>query len=333
MGVSHLALLCRYIGKSNVILCDKSRFVRGIFSFIGFNTVASMSCASIDFGAIGGIIIATPTVTHGKILKWAIQKNVPIFVEKPLTLDVQSNIKLGQLAAKSNATIQVGFVMRYVASFQKLKKIVDHGLLGRVLRYKATMFGNVVSKKTDKRSWKGDYAAGGGCLNEYGPHIIDLVSYLFGPICAVKSSTMFKVFSHAADDQISAEIEHSLGAKGSIEIDWCNPMMRKSIIEIKIEFENGMVRVDNSTIEVRSDECGMGDQRQYENIRDFKVPNVEYYLRGEEFSLEIEDFLKICKDRREKFGGKNISYAMATFSDGCAVDLVIDEIARKVGLK
>ena len=61
--------------------------------------------------------------------------------------------------------------------------------------------------------------------------------------------------------------------------------------------------------------------------------NVAYYLRGEEFSLELEEFLGACVGRRLSIDDSIPASTTPRLEDGFEVDRLIDEIARKAGLK
>jgi len=53
---------------------------------------------------------------------------------------------------------------------------------------------SVVLKESNK-GWRNDYSKGGGCLFDYGPHCLDLATYLFGSDVLVQSSALKKIFS------------------------------------------------------------------------------------------------------------------------------------------
>ena len=64
-----------------------------------------------------------------------------------------------------------------------------------------------------------------------------------------------------------------------------------------------------------------------------KPKNVGFYLRGEEFSLELEEFLGACVGRNFHVDETVSNDITALLKDGCEVDQLIDKIACKVGLK
>ncbi len=339
MGMSHLALCTPYVGKNNIALCDTKRLTRQFFRFIGYRTFASVDDAARKLKRIGGIVVATPTSSHAALGRWAIERNIPVFIEKPLTLDVAASEQLEHAAAAAGVPAQVGFVMRYVASFQRLRTLVRDGSLGRVQSYSASMLGNVMTSPPAAGSWQGDFARGGGCLNEYGPHIIDLCSFLFGPVASIEDAQATQVHSVEADDRTTVRWTHAPNGTapvvpGELLIDWADAGKRKSVIEFVVTFEHARVRVDNSTVQATyHPDSSPSDEQRAEVDLTVQPANVGFYLRGEEFSLELEDFLGLCG-----YGEQRVDHAFpadttAHLADGREVDRLIDQIARKAGLK
>ncbi len=334
MGMSHLALITQYVGKANIALCDSKLTTRMIFRFLGYRTFSSVDTAAKKLGKLAGIVIATPTSSHALLSRWAIESNVPFFVEKPLTLDAEQSSELVTQAEKSNVNSQVGFVLRYIATFQRLRQLVNDGHLGKVKSYSASMRGFVITKPPSPDSWQGNFSKGGGCLNEYGPHVIDLCRFIFGAISKVESAAMKQVYSTNADDSVFVDWRHEGNITGHLEIDWSDPSKRKSVNEFRVEFEHANVRVDNSALEVDWHDGASSLPKTITQIDTSVEPkNVGFYLRGEEFSLEIEDFLSICLGSNQHVDPTISTDTKPSLSDGCEVDRLIDEIAKKVGLK
>jgi predicted dehydrogenase len=306
-----------------------------LFKLLGYTTFANVDLAASKVDRVEGVLIATPTHSHAQLAKWAISKGVPCFIEKPLTLDFNASNELRALAsANKGVPVQVGFVLRYVASFLRLRQLVQSNSLGLMLGYTASMRGNVILKPPSTESWQGNFKNGGGCLNEYGPHIIDLCRFIFGPVERVDDVQMEQVFCTHADDKIDFSFFHSNGSTGKVEVDWCDTTKRKSVVEFKVKFEFAEVRVDNSTVEISwNEDCRMCHERRLEIDAPIRPFNVAYYLRGEEFSLELEEFLGACVGRRLSVDNALPVDTTARLEDGCEVDRLIDEIARKAGLK
>lgn len=334
MGLSHLAQITPYVGKSNVGLVERKRSVRIVFSLMGYNTFGSLDEARKQIGKPQGIIIATPTSAHAVVAEWAIENQVPFFVEKPLTLDVERSGSLVRQANAAGVPAQTGFVMRYVTTFQRLRTLVADGQLGAVRSYKASMRGNVLTRPPKRHDWQGDFERGGGSLNEYGPHIIDLCRFIFGDVTKLTSVAKGTVLSTNADDWIEIEWLHASGVAGAVSINWCDTSKRKSVITIEAEFDNAKVRVDNSGIKLDWNNVAEVKNASREEPETAVQPaNVGFYLRGEEFALEMEDFLGTCLGTSLYVDMNFPRNITPKLEDGYAVDRLIHIVAKKAGLK
>jgi len=334
MGMSHLAILTQYLGKNSVSLCDTKIVTRILFRLLGYKTFSSVNLAANNIEQFNGVLIATPTFSHAPLVRWAIEKKLPCFVEKPLSLDVKTSKELTALADAARVHVQVGFVMRYLASFQRLRQLVKNKEFGQLHGYKASMRGNVITKPPSQDDWQGDFSRGGGCLNEYGPHIIDLSRFIFGSISDVGVVEIDRVYSSHADDRISVDWTHENSIQGHLEIDWCDTTKRKSVIEFRVFFEHANLRADNSTIEIEwNDSSPLSPETRAMIAEPLHTQNVAYYLRGEEFSLELEDFLSKCYGYNLSVDEVYLDENTAYLKDGYEVDRLIDEIARRANLK
>lgn len=79
------------------------------------------------------LVIASPTEYHVTHLKLALNSKVKaIFCEKPFTSDLRSGIDLMDSIRNSDKVICINFMRRWDLFYQKCKKIIDSGELGRI---------------------------------------------------------------------------------------------------------------------------------------------------------------------------------------------------------
>jgi myo-inositol 2-dehydrogenase/D-chiro-inositol 1-dehydrogenase len=83
---------------------------------------------------VDALLIATPGQFHESILAPALERGLPVFCEKPLTLDAASSLRIVELEQKRDRpVVQVGFMRRFDAGFRRLKDVADQGALGELL--------------------------------------------------------------------------------------------------------------------------------------------------------------------------------------------------------
>ncbi len=326
MGLSHMAILNRLLDKGSVALCDSSALSRYVFGKLGIRTFKSLDVALASGTAWQGAVVATPTSSHFPIAQALLQRGIPCFIEKPLTLDPAKSQRLADLQAGQGTLVQMGLVTRFIQPFVRLRGIARGGVLGKPLRYRARMMGNVVTKP-DNASWRTDFQRGGGCLNEYGPHLLDLCRSIFGEVQQLQTATYGQVHSTRGDDRFDIGWQHTSGAQGELLLDWCDTSRRKSAMDIDVHFDHGTVRANNAemSVQVAPDAPVSAEQRALLQAPALPYP-VNFYLRGEEFSLQLEIFLQRVLGRPMLRAAVDPDVA-ATIQDGLAVDRLIRDIA------
>ena len=91
-----------------------------------------------SLGAVDGVVVATPTATHAEVVEEALGLGVPVFVEKPLTADVES---ARRLAAAAPDRLFVMDKWRYHPGVRELARIAQSGELGPVVGIHARRVG------------------------------------------------------------------------------------------------------------------------------------------------------------------------------------------------
>ena len=317
MGLSHLAIASALIGKGNVALCDTSWLQRRAFAGMGYRCFHDFAQARQSLGPIAGAVIAAPTRSHYVITRSVLDQNIPCFVEKPLTLSPKASAELVDLARSRGVDGQMGLVLRYNAAFLALRAVVRNGDLGAVRGYSATMTGNVITEHS-KPSWRSDHARGGGVLNEYGPHVFDLCRFIFGDVAEIGDVTAARVHSARAEDRLDLAWTHPGAIAGNLALNWCDPTRRKSEIRFDVRFAHARMICDGVTLSAAATQTP------------FPSP-VAFYLRGEEYTLQLEAFIGKCLNRT--LHQTPHPEVAATLQDGLEVDRLIDAVARKGGLK
>ena len=78
----------------------------------------------LDKQDIDGVIIASPSATHYDIAKAFIQKNIPVFIEKPMTLCVKEAEELYQLEKKFSCPVVVDHILLFSPAFRVISDYI-----------------------------------------------------------------------------------------------------------------------------------------------------------------------------------------------------------------
>lgn len=136
MGADHVQRLHHRISGAvvaAVVDIDEERANAAIAGIEGAVALTDAQ-AALDSPDVDALLIATPGFLHHDILLKALERDIPILCEKPLTPDAASSWDIVQAEAKlGRKRIQVGFMRRYDAEYAQLRELVASGDLGELL--------------------------------------------------------------------------------------------------------------------------------------------------------------------------------------------------------
>jgi predicted dehydrogenase len=172
--------------------------------------------------------------------------------------------------------------------------LLDAGAIGEVTHFFGEAYGPVVLKQKGG-TWRSRRSEGGGCLYDYAAHVINLVNWYAGEPTAVGGTALPRVFSADTDDAAFSTMYFEDGKTGQLSVYWSDESYRKMTTRITIWGTQGRIFADRQECQVYlRDEAPLpeGYQRGW-NVRyttELTAP-VWFYLRGEEYSAQIETFL------------------------------------------
>ncbi len=137
----------------------------------------------INDPSIDVIDICTPNVYHFETLKKAIAAGKHVLCEKPLCVSVEQAQTILSLPRREGQILGMVFNYRWLAPVMRAKQLIEDGRLGRILSFRAAYLHNSATDPSRPAGWKQDRSVcGGGVLFDLGSHVIDLISWLCGPI-------------------------------------------------------------------------------------------------------------------------------------------------------
>jgi myo-inositol 2-dehydrogenase/D-chiro-inositol 1-dehydrogenase len=136
MGADHIDRLTRRIVGAEVsaaVDADRSRAQNAIEA-IPSAMAASSIAEALEHGTVDALLIATPGFLHRDMLLEGLERDLPILCEKPLTPDASSSWEILEAEQRlGKKRIQVGFMRRFDAEYQRLRGIISSGELGELL--------------------------------------------------------------------------------------------------------------------------------------------------------------------------------------------------------
>jgi predicted dehydrogenase len=240
------------------------------------------------------VFVAVPTKYHYPMVKELLKKGVHVFTEKPFCLNPEESNELTNLAKKAGVVNQVGYHNKFVGTFREVKKLVKAGTIGEITHFQGEAYGPVVIKKKSE-TWRSDPSEGGGCLMDYASHVIDLVNDIISPIESCKGSILKSIYSKNVDDSVYALVGTKSGASGVISVNWSDETYRKMSTSVTIIGTEGKIVSDANELKVyfKGDKLPKGYSKGWnvKYVTDL-TEEVNFYLRGEEYSAQIDYFIK-----------------------------------------
>ena len=86
----------------------------------------------LNDASVDAVVIATPVFSHHEIAKQALLKGKNVMLEKPMTSSVAEAKELIDLALEKNKVLMVDHTYLYNPAVEKIKEIVDSGILGSI---------------------------------------------------------------------------------------------------------------------------------------------------------------------------------------------------------
>lgn len=136
----------------------------------------------------------TPTNMHFEINKYALERGVHVYGEKPLTRSTKEAKELVEIAKRKNLITGMNFNYRNNLLVQEMYQRIKNEEFGRVLFVQAEYIQDWLMYETDF-DWRVDLDIGGPsrALADIGSHCIDLVQYVTNMKITEVNATLFTV--------------------------------------------------------------------------------------------------------------------------------------------
>ncbi|RJQ09097.1 MAG: gfo/Idh/MocA family oxidoreductase [Bacillota bacterium] len=199
--------------------------------------------ALMDDPAVRGVLVITSNESHLPLARRAMEAGKDVFVEKPIAPTLTAAEQMVALAESTGRILMVGHNTRRTPAVREAKRIIESGLLGRVVSYDAA-FSYFNLEEVSPDSWRADPArCPGGPLLQLGIHHADNLLYLGGPVSAVCGNLLYLPSPALQGGQAVGgrlQLAFTSGALGTISSDYCTSPETFTIL---IRGEEGEVTV------------------------------------------------------------------------------------------
>jgi predicted dehydrogenase len=185
---------------------------------------------------LDGVVIATPNGAHAAQALRCLERDVPVFCQKPLGTTYGSTVQVIEAARAANRLLGVDFCYRHVRGMSELKRRIGAGVLGEITSLDL-VFHNAYGP--DKQWCFDRSVAGGGCLLDLGVHQLDIALWLQDfPRAELISSARFTQGRPARgediEDQAYVELRQANGAIVRVTSSWYAQIGCDAVITARI---------------------------------------------------------------------------------------------------
>ena len=300
MGLSHAAIVAPHRDVDLVAVCDTSSLILdGIRKFTGIKVYDDYR-KMIDSEKLDFVIVATPTKFHFPMVKFALEKGIHTFCEKPFSLSIKEGEEMVSLAERNNLVNQVGYHNHFIGTFRELRRLIKNGILGDLVHFTGEAYGPVVTKPKGG-TWRSDPGEGGGCLFDYASHVINLIQEIIGRPVSAQGAQLKRIYSRDVEDAVYSLLKLESGLSGILSVNWSDETYRKMSTSITVIGKKGKIICDATELKIylkepdSTEKLDRGWTIKY--ITDLAIP-VDFYLRGEEYSAQIDNFVHHVIERK-----------------------------------
>lgn len=327
MGLSHLSMIRAHPRVRVDAVVDSTAYVLDVLAkYTGLATFTDLdeALAAVPLDAV---VIATPTRLHASMVQRCLEAGLHVFCEKPLCLTSADSKRLAALAHSRSRVTQVGYHNRFVGAFREVSSLLAAGAIGQVTHVLAEAYGPVTLRPKGS-TWRSRREEGGGCLYDYAAHPLDLMTWYLGAPSGVGGTVLGTVFSAETEDEVYASLYFSNGTSGQLSVNWSDESYRKMTTKISLWGTAGKIYADRQECQVylRDTAVAPAGYRHGWNVRyttELTDP-VWFYLRGEEYSAQLDHFVE--KVAAGRLDGEN-TFASASVTDE-VLEMLTTDAAR-----
>jgi predicted dehydrogenase len=318
MGILHTALINMIPEARLSVLYDVDKklaqYVENAGLNVPFYSDLDKMLSEVELDAV---FLCGPTYTNQLLAREFAGRNLDMFAEKPLAHSFQAAKEMAELASSRKLVHATGYLLSHWCLCKTGKKMLDEGVLGKIHRYRASIYISEVFSR--KKGWfYSREKSGGGAVTHIASHLISLLYLYFGQARSVFGRTR-SVYSEV-EDCGTALLDYDDGVQGTLDVSWSIPGYRMAYMNLMVEAENGSLELTNDDLRLYLNKPAKGYPKEWTHLYRADIPSTSGFdLGGEGFYDEDKDFLECCLERRKP---------VVSWAEGLEVQRLIEGIYR-----
>jgi predicted dehydrogenase len=305
IGRRHLRNL-RSLGHTNLILYRSHRSTLPDAELEDLPTETDLQAALAHQPA--AVIVANPTSLHLPVAIAAAQSGCHLFLEKPISHNLDGVNELSALVKQHQLKVLVGFQFRFHPGLQAIKQLLQKGAIGTPV-YAHAHWGEYLPGWHPWEDYRSGYSArsdlGGGVILTL-CHPLDYLRWLLGEVKTVSATVEQRsLLELDVEDMADMTLEFEGGAIATVHLDY---IQQPPTHTLHITGQQGSLRWDNADGAVHWYEAKRGEWQTISVSPTFE--------RNSMFLAEMQHFLDCLSGKAEPLvtledGVKGLAIALA----------------------
>lgn len=182
---------------------------------------------------VDALVVASPTTAHAEIALAAVERGIPVLVEKPLAASVEEAAEILRASRSRGVPVAVGHVERFNPAVRELGRRLADGWLSTIYAITSRRAGPFPARIRDV-----------GVTIDLATHDVDILSWIAGERPArVYAETAQRIHTDH-EDLLFGLLHFPSGATGMLDVNWLTPAKRRQLVVVG---EEGMFELDYLT--------------------------------------------------------------------------------------
>jgi predicted dehydrogenase len=157
------------------------------------------------------VVVATPAAHHAEVATAAIERGLPVLVEKPFALSAAEARGVADLAERKGVPVVTGHLLLFHPALERLREMITAGELGPVY-YLYSQRVNLGQVRPDENA-----------LWSFGPHDVSVARFLLGERPSAVSARGHSYLQPGIEDVVFLTLEFGSGAMAHVQMSWLDP--------------------------------------------------------------------------------------------------------------
>jgi predicted dehydrogenase len=173
-----------------------------------------------DLAGVDGleaIVICSPPVTHAGLATQFARRGVHVLSEKPLAIDRHAAAEMIATAEDAGVILTMATKFRFCGDVNRAASLMTHGRIGGI-----RLVENAFTSRVDMANrWNADPAvSGGGVIADNGPHSVDLIRHLLGPVSEVLAVESCRPAGFVVEETARLHVRTEAGVDAHVDLSW-----------------------------------------------------------------------------------------------------------------